>query len=472
MSRTSWRCHISAVAAPLSYGQLSVLRFVQDVPRHQWSPFTIGRYCPLADHVSVEDVHAALETVWRRHESLRTTYRFRGVDPPVQVVHPRPESVVGSVELTDHPDGADCADGGERRLAERLLRTPFCLDEDDFGWRATVLTWEGRPTALVFADNHIVADGWSLDLIEADLGPLLRDQRPPPVPNPPAGSPTELAREQRSAAWSDRRQATNRYWHGLIDSGLLAPMSGDPASGHHAGRGDRLSGRLPLGALAGLISTLARRYRVFPQGLLLAMTALGFADLTGAGECPVWLVSSNRADPRWQGLVTSMNQFVPIAVSLDPGEPLSSFVRRVQVGSTQVHQHACYDLDEVAAAARDRLGAPLEIGCLFNYAMSDWPRSPGPDDMTRIPWAEPVLAASGRPAVATFYVLVSYDLAITAHVDRALFPEESVRRFLHTVEAWLRAAYANPDGTVGALRDAAVAGRQREQAPGAASVGP
>lgn len=76
-----------------------------------------------------------------------------------------------------------------------------------------------------------------------------------------------------------------------------------------------------------------------------------------------------------------------------------------------------------------------------------------------------VRATSGRPAVATFYVMASYDLAIGAHVDRALFPDDRVRRFLHGVEAWLRAAYADPDATISALRDAVVSFGQVTSGP-------
>ncbi|MGW0451247.1 condensation domain-containing protein, partial [Streptosporangium sandarakinum] len=100
----------------------------------------------------------ALTDVLTRHESLRT--RFAEEDGvPWAVLDPAPPPVewIGPVD-----------DGEARRLAAERIDTPFGLAAGP-PVRAAVIRVAGGDHLLCVTMHHIVADGWSLNVILDDL---------------------------------------------------------------------------------------------------------------------------------------------------------------------------------------------------------------------------------------------------------------------------------------------------------------
>lgn len=427
---------------PLCFGQLSVWRYLERVPLELWPLSNVGHLGVLPEGCTLDDVQAAVAGRARNHPSLRTTYDFGGADGPVQILHPEPESVLDVVELKT---------GDEQEAQERaadLMKLPFTL-EQDFGWRAEVMTVEGRPAFLALAAIHMVTDGWSIRRTWAEIEDILWGRAgEAPAPEVTAG-PGALAVEQRSPAWEKRRRGARAYWEALGDDFPDLQRAGEesPSAGY------RISGTLDLGAAAGAVTTIARRSGVFPQGVVLGLFALGVAGIHGLDPFVMPLMASNRFQPPLNGLITSMNQVVPLGITVDPGERASSFFFRLHRASAKAYRNGSYDVDVMHDLASRLLGDLGHLDFLFNHMGSGWPEPIEAEALADLPSTVPVMGESARSAAAGLYLIVSGHDAMTLslHADSALYPAAQVDKLLRDVETSLRTLLTHPETTVGEL---------------------
>jgi Condensation domain len=437
----------------LSYGQLSLLRSIEHIPRNQWS--SVAGWLPLRPSVTAEEVCAALELLPQRHESLRTVYRLPSDAAPTQRVE---ESAIGVVEYAE----IDGTDEAQRALVEASRAHAFTL-EDDFGWRATIATTDGRPRGIVLCTHHIAADGWSHDLIARDLSPILAHPRlgSPAARSDAVSSPSALAVEQRSSSWRDQRQKARRFHGDILRSGLLVPRPLAP--------GERLrelppryEGELRVDHLAAALHSRARSMRLLPQALFLTTATLTAAVCFGELSGVWWLVTSNRFNPRWTNLVTSMNQVVPMRADLTAAPTVTDLAQRLQADSFTALHYGCYDVDEVNSLSREIIGGLALRQYVFNHAagaatanLQDNRR------LDRIPYAEPRTATRRRNSPGICYFIIADDpgLVVQYYTTRANADEEQVAAVLRTYEVLLRHVILQPEVSVRRLVDTVQIGR-------------
>jgi len=401
---------------PLCFGQLSVWRALESLPRRQWATTNITRAVLLKDVASTEDVREARAQCCARHESLRTTYEVTDPARPRQIVH------AASAPRMDVIDLPDVDPPRLQRLADARADEPFLLDKD-VGWNATLARVRGRPAALLVTMNHIVADGWALGRVLDEVTTLVAGDTMAQPDQSTEPTPRALAAAQRSTAWEARRGAAIEYWARLLRT---APLTDPPPADS-----DRVHCHLPLGAVSGAVTSIAKRERVFPQAVALALTATTIARLTRARAFLLWSMVSNRFDPRWRATVTSMNQAIPVHVEIGSDEPFASLLSRLQLASTEAMQHGCYDVDAVRRLALRIAGRPAEIGYLINYTASGWPPPAAETDLARGVAPRPTTTASRKPATVPFYVIVSghAELTLSVHAPRSLGCAQFVDHF-------------------------------------------
>lgn len=417
---------------PLSYGQLSVWRFLETTPRTEWASSNLSRLLPLANGLSVRGVYQALTLLCLQYESLRTSYDFTDPLGPHQIVHADARPAVSVLEF------ADAEPQRLQLLADSLADRAFTLD-DDRGWNAAIVVVGGHPRALIVTVNHIVTDGWSLRQVTRQLSRILASGYSVRYSDRELEArPRELARVQRSPGWAERRAASRSYWDQLLRS--APPPRSVPVKDER-----RVSGTLTLGRASGAVTAIARRERVFPQAVVLALMAVTIANVIGPHRFLLWLMVSNRFEPQWRNIVTSMNQTIPILVDINPSETFSALLGRLQRTSTTAVQHGCYDVDEVRQLAFDILGQPATIEYLVNYASKAWPNEVSPDQLVRLPAPIPVVAPSRRPAAAPLYAIVTGDaeLSVAVHTHSYLRAGVFLDRFY---EVLVSAARDHPAG--------------------------
>ncbi len=318
--------------ARLTFGQLSVWRSMEPFSLEQMSGVNLRQVWPLPDGVTVADVRGALEALEERHEAMRTRYQLGpGQDLAQLVWAPRP------VEFDARENGDDAAEFATQ-VGEELGTELFDLAVDK-PWRARLITSAGRPAYLAVSVHHITADGWSTQQLGSEFLDLLAGKDL----GGPAPTCRELAEEQHSDAWADRRAAAVEYWRRVVAE---AP---DPPEDLSAGARTRWATLRSVSSLRAA-QLLAEQVGVPLPSVVYAAFAAALHARTGRDAHLVGLYAGNRLEPRWRGLVTSMNQLAPMVARRVDGEDLPTGARRLHWESMRSMRHGMFDVDKVADA--------------------------------------------------------------------------------------------------------------------------
>jgi amino acid adenylation domain-containing protein/non-ribosomal peptide synthase protein (TIGR01720 family) len=153
-------------ALPLSYAQQRLWFLDQLEPG---SPlYNIPVAMRLAGALNVAALERSLNEIVRRHESLRTTFATQG-DQPVQIIAPSLALPVSLADLCQLP--ASEREAEALRLAMEEAQRPFDLTRGPL-IRARLLRLAGDDHVALLTLHHIVADGWSADILVREMTAL------------------------------------------------------------------------------------------------------------------------------------------------------------------------------------------------------------------------------------------------------------------------------------------------------------
>lgn len=312
----------------VTYGQLSVLRSLETHgPGHQsvanltsvWEvPFGVG---------AAQVMDAWLQLV-EAHDSLRTTYDL-GDPVPTQKVHSYRPSKVAVVELAEDSFAAAL------RLAAESATEPIDI-ETELPWRAFVTTYQGDALHLVTVIHHVAADNDALRILEEQIARLLEGGTLGPLVQP-----LEMAQAQQEESGS----RSVRHWIEAWDQ--LVPADRDPADSSERRRASLYS----LEALAAA-QELSERLKISVQSVVLGVGALALARLKQTEQVTFALMAANRLAARWVPLVSSLNQFAPVTVTIDEEAGSLEYLRSGYLQSMTAYLNGCYDVDALKTGLR------------------------------------------------------------------------------------------------------------------------
>jgi hypothetical protein len=331
----------------LTFGQLSLWRSIEHFSPEQMKGAILRQVWPLPDGVAAGDVRAAFEALEERHESLRTRYRLDlGRDLAQFVWAPEP------VALDAQEGGADAPELA-KQVSNELGDLPFDLTVDR-PWRARLITSGGRPASLALAVHHITADGWSMLQLGTEFLDLLAGKDL----GAPAPTCRELAEEQYSDAWANRRAAVVEYWRRVVAE---APDPPDELSA------DARTRWATLRSVSSLhdAQQLAEQVGIPLSSVVFAAYVAALHVRTSRDTHLVALFAGNRLEAKWRSLVTSMNQLAPMVVRRVEGEDLATTARRLHWESVRSLRHGIFDVDEVGDAVREH--GKNAVGGGFRY---------------------------------------------------------------------------------------------------------
>src|SRR6185369_1432826 len=118
---------------------------------------------------------AALSEIVRRHAVLRTTYRAAATEP-VQVVHPAAPLALPQVDLAGLP--GELRRSASQGLSGESAWRPFDLETGP-ALRACLLRLAEAEHLLLLDVHHIAFDGWSTEILLAELASLYAAPRSP-----------------------------------------------------------------------------------------------------------------------------------------------------------------------------------------------------------------------------------------------------------------------------------------------------
>lgn len=420
--------------APLTFGQLSVWRSIEDRPPLLRAGANLVWTLALPGECAKAALNDALNRLEERHESLRTKYRNSAEIGIEQVVCAARDFVLEEVELDDSAQ----VDAALKDLAKRMSTEPFDFESGRL-WRAAVVIVRGVLEYVVLCVHHMTADGAGLTLIEDELREILAGKRRAWQ----APKPSEIALEQASGEWSARRKAAIEYWKRAVETALPAvPGTADPT----VIRWGTLRSAPALIAARRLADSL----RVSVHSVVLAAYCRTLSERTGRDRFLVGLMAGNRTEPRFSRMVSSLNQLIPVLVRASPGEELPDLAQRLHWASLRAYSHAMYSVDDLREIAREYGfdGTGRGIPYFYNFMSGQADRREPVKDEDK-DWSVEV-GEAGRYNGDPFYLRVREEDRLICILQEALFsPDEGAERQLTAnVRAFLESFHQGLTGCV------------------------
>ncbi|MFI1192270.1 amino acid adenylation domain-containing protein [Micromonospora sp. NPDC020750] len=338
---------------------------------HQMYPHCAAYHVPallrLRGPVDLARLDRAVATVLGRHAALRTRVGTVAARP-VQLVADPPED--GGLVVADPTSTVE-------DWAAEVVRRPFRLDTGPL-FRAEVLVTGADTCLLALVGHHIVVDGWSIEVIQRDIGRAYRGESlPEPVQFPAvaaaARSPEHRAMVESELAWWRKRLAD-------LPGPVRLPFARRrPVTPRF--RAGRVAHRLP-GQVASELRDLAVRHRV----PLFPLLALGLATVlnryTGQDDLVIGTPVADRDDADLADSVGFFNNSLVLRLAVDRNRSVRDNLRVVadEVATALAHRRVPFD-ELVRELAPPRVAAAnpiFQIWCnLLSYPATPLDLGPG-----------------------------------------------------------------------------------------------
>jgi amino acid adenylation domain-containing protein len=450
-----------AAGVPLSFAQERLWLIDQLIARR--STYHVARAWVCRGPLDRGALAAALAAVVGRHEALRTALVAAGAEP-VQRVVPAAQAVpdLPLRDLAALPAGRRAE--AERRLVARLVEAPFDLGRAPL-LRAALLRREAGEHLVVLVLHHLVADGWSMPRLAAEIGEAYRARLAGETPDLPA-LPVQYA---DYAAWQ-RRRLTGRplerlaaFWRQqLHDAPRRTALPADrPPRAERSLTGGRVEAHLDAAAVEPL-RRVAREQRATLFMALLAGLAAILGRLGRQDDVVIGSPVAGRGRREVEDLIGFFVNTVALRTRLGAGPDgrlpgfaaLLDRVRRSTLAAF-AHQEMPFErLVELLAPERDLGYSPLfQVTLALEAGGAEVPELAGcavrPQPVPRREAHFELTLFTGERADG------GLDLAFT--YDRDLFDATTVERLGTQLGRLLAAACADPERPVArlALLDAA-----------------
>ncbi|MEP1076598.1 amino acid adenylation domain-containing protein [Leptolyngbya sp. PL-A3] len=357
---------------PLSFAQQRLWFLSQLEPDNPF--YNIPAAIRLNGRIDRDALEQAFNIIVSRHDALRTT--FSRVDgQPVQAIAPEVKIPLATVDLQSIPE-AEC-DRVIQQLTTAEAQRPFNLQTDPL-LRVTLLQVRPTESILLLTLHHIVADGWSLGVLNRELAAIytaLVQGRAPALPALPIQYP-DFACWQRDTLQGDVLEAQLSYWRSQLQGLSPLELMGDrprPAAQTYRGATYPIS-YSPV--LTGALEALSQR-----EGTSLFMTLLAaFQTLlyryTGEDDIAIGSPIANRHRSELEGLIGFFVNSLVLRTDLSGNPTFRELLGRVRSVALEAYAHQDLPFEKLVEELepeRDLSRNPLfQIG----FALQNAPMQP------------------------------------------------------------------------------------------------
>ncbi|RFA17542.1 non-ribosomal peptide synthetase, partial [Subtercola boreus] len=313
----------------------------------------------------------SLDTLWERHEGLRSVFVAQGGEPHVELL--AAETGFGLVEHDLR--GVDQAQTRLTELCREASDAPFDFARGPLV-RGQLIRLGDEEHVLTLTQHHIISDGWSIEVFLRELrtlyGAFLRDGEDP-LPALQIQYP-DYAVWQREWISGERQALQARYWSSeLADAPALLALPTDrsrPAQQSFAGAhvdiwlDPELSRQLKV---------LSLRYGTTLFMTILAAWASLLSRLSGQEDIVIGTPVANRARTEVEGLIGFFVNTLALRVDLSESQDLETLLAQVRskVVSGQDHQDLPFEqVVEIVQPARRLDHTPL-FQVMFSWENED-----------------------------------------------------------------------------------------------------
>lgn len=380
----------------------------------------------------------ALETLISRHDALRCTF-----DPDkncVVLLDPFALSLP-VVDLT-HLTNEERVDR-LRDLMRAEAETPFDLVAGPL-IRVQLIRLEPGMHWLLFTSHHIVCDGWSTNVLLAEMGQLYGSAvGVEGKPLSPALSFREYARRDSAASGAPEFQQVEAWW---VSKFATTPVPLDLPTDRPRGvvksfRGDTLTRKINADTCHSV-----KRFGAQNGCTLLATLLTGFKillhRLTGQSDIVVGIPAAGQSLVEAESLVGHCVNFLPVRTNIDPGSTGTALLVQMRETLLDAYEHQTYTYGSLVrklGLRRDPSRLPL-VEVQFNLEKVG--------TGIAFPGLEVSVEACPKSFVNfdLFLNVVESDAGLTLDLDynRELFDPDTVDRWLQSYEKILTGLVSAP----------------------------
>lgn len=298
----------------------------------------------------VELLQRCLNLVVARHESLRVTIRNDGGEP-YQVVAPAAEAPL----LVTNLRGLPAAEREQQVQAEiyAQLTEPYDLETGPL-CRFRLLQLDAEE--YIFCENfhHIISDGWSVAVINAELSTAYRSlcSDTEPVFEDMELDYAEFAESQRERLQGEVLADELAFWQQLLADLPVLDLPTDrprPISGSH--HGENLIRDFP-DDLHGIVKQLADDHGASMFMVLAAAYSLVLSRYTGLEDIPTGVPMLGRPEPELEAVVGMFINMAVLRSDLSGNPTFSELIDRIADNNLELYDHQEVPFSQVVDAVQ------------------------------------------------------------------------------------------------------------------------
>lgn len=428
---------------PLSHSQDRLWFLDQLVPGNPFYNISIAQRLPFVPLQRY--LEKALSAVVARHEALRTVFPLvRG--QPVQRILPATTMRCEIDDLSCEPD----PEARAAQIASAASQQPFDLAEGPL-LHCRLLELSAGESLLLLVIHHIVADGWSLEKLLAEIGQvyseLLTGRLPslPPLPVQYA----DFAVWQREAMSGERMAQHRKYWVQRLEGMQQLELPTDhPRPARPSYRGARAPITIDAAAAAAA-EALARRLHTTRFTVLFAAFAALLHRLAGQDDVTIGTPMAARPYSELEDVVGFFANTVVLRLDFSGGCSFEEAVERThaRLREAQNHQDLPFSMVVAALAPEQDLSRNPLFQVSFQVLTSSQVRRTITDAAPAFNFAR------GTSAFDLTLQLAETASCLVGELEYAtdLFQQASAERLVERFLRLLCAALADPEASVADL---------------------
>ncbi|WP_312491881.1 non-ribosomal peptide synthetase [Pseudomonas cremoris] len=320
------------------------------------SAYTIPGALRLRGELDEDAVRTSFQQLIQRHEALRTRFYERD-GQAFQRVDAKADFELQVIDLSDLPLAE--REARAQQIREDEARTQFDLEKGPLLW-VTLVRLDDEDHQLLVTLHHIIADGWSLNILIDEFSRLYAaaaQGQSLELP-PQALQYADYGSWQRQWLAEGEGQRQLAYWKAQLgeEHPTLSLATDHPRSAHHRNSASRHTVRLNAG-LSEAIRQTAQANQSTPFMLLLAAFQTLLYRYSGQRDIRIGVPNANRPRQETQGLIGFFINTLVLRAELDSRlsfDALLAATRETAMGA-QAHQDLPFEqLLEAFPQAREQ----------------------------------------------------------------------------------------------------------------------
>jgi amino acid adenylation domain-containing protein len=426
--------------------------------------FNIAAAFDLKGDLDREAVGFAFTQLVARHSALRTVFGEADGQAWQRIQEPFPIDVAWTDLLDDGDARGQGQDSHLRELVDAQSRHLFDLERGPL-LRAGLIRRAEQAHVLMVVMHHIVADGWSLQVMMDEFIRSYAARREGKAPDLPALTLqyADFAVQQRRWLEGGEMARQLTYWKERLANSaplVLPPDKALPA--HRTHPGGRVGYSLGIDTTAGL-KRLAQQHQATAFMVLLAAFSVVAAERSGQSAFVVGTDMANRNREETESLVGFFVNQVALRIDCDAPATLPELLGQLRRTVVDAVDHQDLPFDRLVEALhmgrrdgrRDGRAPVFQVKVIYQEDTRPAFVMPGLEVTDH-----PVGAKESELDLTVGFVATNDDVDVTLKYDREVYDDSTIECLGQEITAVLRACIADPCARVETLRGVA-AGLQR-----------